>query len=70
MSDGENENRDNIVIDNGSGYTKAGLAGEDGPRVVFPSFVGYPKYSIVMIGSEPKEHYVGNMPKPIEEYFN
>jgi centractin len=26
-----------IVIDNGSGYIKAGLAGEDRPQLIFPN---------------------------------
>ena len=29
-----------IVIDNGSGMMKAGFAGDDAPRAVFPSIVG------------------------------
>lgn len=29
-----------IVIDNGSGMSKAGFAGDDAPRVVFPSIIG------------------------------
>jgi actin-related protein len=32
-----------VVIDNGSGMCKAGLAGEDNPRAVFPAIVGTPK---------------------------
>lgn len=39
-----------LVIDNGSGMCKAGFAGEDAPRVVFPSIVGRPKYKDVMHG--------------------
>ena len=31
---------DPLVIDNGSGICKAGFAGGDGPRAVFPSIVG------------------------------
>ena len=33
-----------LVIDNGSGLCKAGFAGDDAPRAVFPSIVGHPKY--------------------------
>lgn len=33
-----------LVIDNGSGVCKAGFAGDDDPRVVFPSFVGRPRH--------------------------
>ena len=29
-----------LVIDNGSGMCKAGFAGDDAPRAVFPSIVG------------------------------
>jgi centractin len=49
-----------LVIDNGSGLMKAGLAGEERPSLVFPSFVGRPKYQKVLPGSmhEP-EYYVG-----------
>ena len=31
-----------VVIDNGSGMVKAGFAGDDAPRAVFPSIVGRP----------------------------
>ena len=33
-----------LVVDNGSGLCKAGFAGDDAPRAVFPSVVGHPKY--------------------------
>lgn len=32
-----------LVIDNGSGMCKAGFAGDDAPRAVFPSIVGRPR---------------------------
>ena len=32
-----------LVIDNGSGKIKAGFAGEDFPRAIFPSVVGRPR---------------------------
>ena len=32
-----------IVVDNGTGMCKAGFAGDDCPRAVFPSIVGWPK---------------------------
>ena len=37
-----------LVIDNGSGMCKAGFAGDDAPRAVFPSIVGFPRYSQLM----------------------
>nr|CAD7260841.1 unnamed protein product [Timema shepardi] len=33
-----------LVVDNGSGMCKAGFAGDDAPRAVFPSIVGRPRY--------------------------
>ena len=35
-----------IVMDNGSGWTKAGVAGDDKPKVVFQSIVGRPKHQV------------------------
>jgi actin-related protein len=32
-----------LVIENGSGFIKAGFAGDDQPRAVFPSIVGRPR---------------------------
>ena len=49
-----------IVCDNGSGMVKAGLAGEDTPRAVFPSIIGRPKHSGVMVGMNQKEVFIGD----------
>ena len=49
-----------IIIDNGSGMCKAGLAGEDAPRAVFPSIMGRPKYQEVMHGMGNKSTYIGD----------
>ena len=35
-----------VVIDSGSGMVKAGFAGEDAPRAVFPPIVGKPKHRV------------------------
>ena len=43
-----------IIIDNGSGMVKAGLAGEDAPRAVFPAVVGRPKRAGAMHGTTMK----------------
>ena len=48
-----------LVIDNGSGMVKAGFAGDDGPRAVFPSIVGRPRHVSVMVGVDDKDAYVG-----------
>ena len=49
-----------LVVDNGSGMCKAGVAGEDAPRAVFPSIVGRPRYRGVMLGMGRKEAYIGD----------
>ena len=49
-----------LVCDNGSGMCKAGFAGDDAPRVVFPSIVGRPKHQGVMVGMGQKDSYVGD----------
>merc|ERR1712212_1076040 len=49
-----------LVCDNGSGMVKAGFAGDDAPRAVFPSVVVRPKYPGVMVGMGNKDAYVGN----------
>ncbi|XP_028269477.1 actin, cytoplasmic 1-like [Parambassis ranga] len=48
-----------LVIDNGSGMCKAGFAGDDAPRAVFPSIVGRPRNKGVMVGMGQKDSYVG-----------
>jgi len=35
-----------VVIDNGSGMCKAGFAGDDAPRAVFPALTGRPRYNV------------------------
>lgn len=37
-----------LVVDNGSGMCKAGFAGDDAPRAVFPSIVGRPRHQVNM----------------------
>ncbi len=49
-----------LVVDNGSGMCKAGFAGDDAPRAVFPSIVGRPRHTGVMVGMGQKDSYVGD----------
>jgi len=39
---------------------KAGFAGDDAPRSVFPSVVGRPRHQAVMVGMGQKDSYVGD----------
>ena len=38
-----------LVVDNGSGMCKAGFAGDDAPRAVFPSIVGRPRHQVKLL---------------------
>jgi len=49
-----------LVVDNGSGMCKAGFAGDDAPRAVFPSLVGRLKRQVVMEKIGQKDSYVGD----------
>ena len=49
-----------VIIDNGSGMIKAGLAGEEGPSATFPSIVGRPKNASAMQGVTQKNEYIGD----------
>jgi len=59
MDDGGNDAAA-LVVDNGSGMVKAGFAGDDAPRSVFPSIVGRPRHQGVMVGMGQKDAYVGD----------
>ncbi|CAG9329712.1 unnamed protein product [Blepharisma stoltei] len=55
-----NQNVQALIIDNGSGMCKAGIAGDDAPRAVFPSIVGRPRTPGIIEGTESKEVYIGD----------
>ena len=56
MAEEDYEEKPHVVIDFGTCYTKAGLIYEEGPRAVFPSAVGYPKFAG---GTGGKKYYIG-----------
>jgi len=56
----DDEEVQGLVCDNGSGMVKAGFAGDDAPRAVFPSIVGRPRHQGVMVGMGQKDAYVGD----------
>jgi actin-related protein len=58
--DNDSDEQAGLVLDNGSGMVKAGFAGDDAPRAVFPSIVGRPKHKGVMVGMGQKDSYVGD----------
>ncbi|CAK90777.1 unnamed protein product (macronuclear) [Paramecium tetraurelia] len=49
-----------VIIDNGSGQCKAGIAGEDAPRCCFPAIVGRTKQKVAMCSMDNKDVYVGD----------
>jgi actin-related protein len=54
----EEEEVQSLVFDNGSGMFKAGFAGDEAPRIVFPTIVGRPKKNVIM-GVGEKDVYIG-----------
>lgn len=50
-----------IVIDNGTGLSKNGYAGEDQPRSVWPTLIGYPRYESIMtdVDHYTRDYYIG-----------
>jgi len=57
---GDNNEVPELVVDNGSGTCKAGFAGDNAPRAVFPSIVGHPRHEGVMDCIGQKDSYVGH----------
>jgi len=57
---GDDDDVAGLVVDNGSGMVKAGFAGDDAPRAVFPSIIGRPRHQGVMVGMGQKDSYVGD----------
>lgn len=52
-----------VVIDNGSGMIKAGVAGEEAPKAIFSTVVGRPKNPGIMVGIQEKDVFVGEEAK-------
>lgn len=48
-----------IVIDNGSGFLKAGMGGEEAPTVNIPNIIGRPKHKKVQPSSIESNEYIG-----------
>jgi len=53
-----------LVIDNGSGMCKAGFAGDDAPRAVFPSIVGRPRHQVSTGGWAGALSHSSKFPRP------
>jgi len=49
-----------VVIDNGSAVCRAGFAGDDAPRAVFPSLIGRPRHRVVSCTHSNREYWVGD----------
>eukprot|EP01083_Nonionella_stella_P189914 703374_1 len=56
----EGEEPVTIVFDGGTSMVKAGFAGDDAPRAVFPHIVKRPRHAGVMVGMAQKDAYVGD----------
>lgn len=55
------ENQVHVVIDNGSGFIKAGFSAEESPRTIFPNAIGIPRQESMVEGEVEcnKELYFG-----------
>ena len=60
MEAGSANKSEAVIIDNGSGLMKVGMAGEDVPRSIFPTIIGKPKMPGLMVGVDQKDVYIGN----------
>jgi centractin len=61
-------NKQPVVIDNGSGVIKAGLSGDEKPKLIFNNYVGRPKHTKVMLSTHDQEIFCGNeCDKPINK---
>ena len=58
-----------LVVDNGSGMCKAGFAGDDAPRAVFPSIVGRPRHQVSELFSSIDNIMLGTMYKTSDFQF-
>ena len=54
------DNNTTLVLDNGSGMCKAGFAGDDAPKIVFPSVIGRPCHQEAIVGMAEKDLYIGD----------
>ena len=59
-----------VIIDNGSGFIKAGISGEDCPRVIQPTLIGVPRMAGIMVGVDQKDYYVGHEAVDKARYLN
>lgn len=48
-----------VVIDVGSGTVKAGFSGAESPKSIFPTVIGSPRSSQLMIGGQNRDFFVG-----------
>ncbi|KAK2116643.1 hypothetical protein P7K49_003529 [Saguinus oedipus] len=49
-----------LIVDNGSGMSKASFAGDDAPWAIFPSIVRHPRHQGMTVGMGQKDSYVGD----------
>ncbi len=50
-----------VILDTGLDTMKAGFAGDDAPRSVFPAIVGRPRHQGVMVGMGQKVNMAFNL---------
>lgn len=64
------DNTQTIIVDNGSGTMKFGVAGDDAPKSCFPTIIGRPKQPGQMVGMDQKDIYFGHEVTSKESVLN
>uniref|UniRef100_H0WBR6 Uncharacterized protein n=1 Tax=Cavia porcellus TaxID=10141 RepID=H0WBR6_CAVPO len=49
-----------VVCDYGSGFSKVGFSGNEGPLAVFPTILGKLRHDTLLVGMEEKDWFLGN----------
>ncbi|ETO09534.1 hypothetical protein RFI_27842 [Reticulomyxa filosa] len=66
----DEKNREHVIIDNGSGTTKAGFSGELVPQIVFPTVIGKPKHTGITFETIQKDVCFGSDAQNKEDLLN
>ena len=64
------DDQEPIIIDNGSGFIKAGFADDEAPKYVFPTVIGEPKAPGILVGMDQKPFYIGNDALSKKQFLN
>ncbi|KAJ3439354.1 actin-5c-related [Anaeramoeba flamelloides] len=64
------QNIDPIILDLGSSIAKVGFGGDNAPKAIFPTIIGWPKYTFVLNGISKKDIYYGDEAHQYKAYLS